>query len=202
MRTRVFAAVLDLANVQQMVHVRNALQACREWEKNGGGGSHCIEYGMKSSLEVVFCEPPVLIFMTSGAGHGGRGGQGEGQLLTGAGYGDLFEPAKLGCRGGAGLQPLTGGRGAGFIHMTIHDTMKVDGEISCNGEAGQNGGGGGSGGSVWIHTYNMQVKQGRDQASVQARGLKKAFSTSLVQVIGASISARLLLSVYMCPSQT
>ena len=142
--------------------------------------------------------PPILIFMTSGAGHGGRGGQGEGQLLTGAGYGDLFEPSELGCRGGAGLQPLTGGRGAGFIHMTIHDTMKVDGEISCNGEAGQNGGGGGSGGSVWIHTNNMQVKQGRDQASVQARGLKKAFSTSLVQVIGASISARLLLPMYKC----
>ncbi|KAK2190043.1 hypothetical protein NP493_91g04020 [Ridgeia piscesae] len=41
--------------------------------------------------------------------------------------------------------------------MTILKRMKVDGEVSSNGEAGPPGLGGGSGGTVYIHAELIQV---------------------------------------------
>ena len=94
-------------------------------------------------------------FSFSGGGHGGRGGQGA-ISTTGAAYGHLFEPDSRGCRGGAQTTG-THGKGGGVISMLVHERMKVDGEISCNGGHGSSGSGGGSGGSVLIQTGMMHV---------------------------------------------
>ena len=89
-----------------------------------------------------------------GAGHGGRGGRGTNQRKTGAAIGHLYEPQHLGCKGGGS----NGGRGGGVMALNVRDSLKIDGEVSANGEsASSNGNGGGSGGSVWISTNHMQV---------------------------------------------
>ncbi|XP_077861759.1 uncharacterized protein LOC144342564 [Saccoglossus kowalevskii] len=90
---------------------------------------------------------------SSGAGHGGRGGRGSNQRLTGAPYGHLYEPDHLGCNGGGTF----GGRGGGKMMITVSESLKIDGEISANGEDGQDSGsGGGSAGSIRINTTHLQ----------------------------------------------
>ena len=85
---------------------------------------------------------------SSGAGHGGNGGLGTHQSRVGAAFGNLYEPKLFGCRGGG-----NGGYGGGKLKVTVNDTMKVDGVISCNGATGSSGySGGGSGGSIWIES--------------------------------------------------
>ena len=72
----------------------------------------------------------MICFTPPGTGHGGHGGQSPSEPSTGMPYSDLFEPFEWGCRGGE-----TVGRGGGIIYMTIPDRMKIDGEVSSNGEA-------------------------------------------------------------------
>ena len=60
----------------------------------------------------------------------------------------------MGCKGGG----PKAGRGAGKMILNIAETLKIDGEISADGESStQYGNGGGSGGSIWIKTNLMQV---------------------------------------------
>ena len=96
-----------------------------------------------------------LIFFHLGAGHGGRGGQGGGQLTTGAPYGHLFEPSDRGCHGGG---DGNGGRGGGIVWLTVSGRLQVDGQVRSNGKSGTATGGGGSGGSVLIRTHLIQVR--------------------------------------------
>ena len=100
----------------------------------------------------------MLINVLQGAGHGGRGGQGQGQTKTGAPYGDLFEPVAVGCNGGIGSSAAGFGRGGGTIYLKINESLQVDGHVSVNGGAGSNRGGGGAGGSIWIDTQNISVR--------------------------------------------
>ncbi|KAI0232400.1 hypothetical protein LSAT2_017268 [Lamellibrachia satsuma] len=59
----------------------------------------------------------------------------------------------------------TGGRGGGIIYMTIPDRMKIDGEVSSNGEAGNPLSQGGSDSTVHIHPNLIQ-----GYAKVQTEG--------------------------------
>ena len=98
---------------------------------------------------------------SSGAGHGGNGGIGTQQARVGAAYGDLYEPKLFGCRGGG-----NGGFGGGKMKVTVNNTMKVDGVISCNGVSGTSAySGGGSGGSIWIEA-NLIRGYGQIQVSL------------------------------------
>ena len=90
-----------------------------------------------------------------GAGYGGRGGNGGGGL-GGSAYGSLLQPVDPGSGGGytanAGDgQP--GGAGGGTIQMNVAGTLRVDGQVTGNGNGGTPTGhysGGGSGGSLWL----------------------------------------------------
>ena len=90
----------------------------------------------------------------SGAGHGGRGGHGSGQALTGEPYGCLTHPVNHGCRGGS-ASTVAGGRGGGTIYLRVTGTLHNDGQISCNGEAGRSASGGGSGGSILMEDVGL-----------------------------------------------
>ena len=70
---------------------------------------------------------------SSGGGHGGRGGRGKGSLLTGAAYGDLYEPKRFGSKGGG----TKGGSGGGFIWFNVTYVIHIDGEVSANGGPGK-----------------------------------------------------------------
>ncbi|WAR26294.1 hypothetical protein MAR_011998 [Mya arenaria] len=89
---------------------------------------------------------------SSGGGHGGSGGRGEGETIGGSPYGDLYEPTMFGSAGGGD----GGGRGGGRIWLNVTDTLHIDGSVTANGDEGKtvfgNLAGGGSGGSIWIHT--------------------------------------------------
>ena len=84
---------------------------------------------------------------SSGGGHGGTSGPGEGSLLTGQSYGDLFRPHELGSSGGS----IEGGQGGGAIYLKVLSVLLIDGAIQANGgDSFGSVGGGGSAGSVWI----------------------------------------------------
>ena len=101
---------------------------------------------------------------SSGAGHGGTSGRGQGTELTGQPYGSLFEPRALGSAGGGGDN--ISGRGGGMIWFNVTNVMKIDGDVRSNGgDAAASSGGGGSGGSIWIH---CQIIRGK--GSIQANG--------------------------------
>lgn len=97
----------------------------------------------------------MIVLPMIGAGHGGRGGKGNVEKLTGAAFGNIFEPSNFGCQGGGSA----GGRGGGKMRLEVSGTMKIDGEVSANGgdAATGTGSGGGSGGSIWISVEHMQV---------------------------------------------
>lgn len=78
-------------------------------------------------------------------------------MLTGAPYGQIFEPTDLGCSGGKSLVSGSGGRGGGTIYLNVTKELQNDGEISCNGEPGTGASGGGSGGSILIDVHNIKV---------------------------------------------
>lgn len=92
-----------------------------------------------------------------GAGHGGRGGANTNNKLSGAPYGQVFEPTDRGCRGGDSSVTGFGGRGAGVVYLKVTNELQNDGEISCNGEAGAGAAGGASGGSILIDVANIKV---------------------------------------------
>ncbi len=90
---------------------------------------------------------------SSGGGHGGSGGLGEQQSLTGVAHGSYLEPRDFGCNGGYSIFPHRGGRGGGRLELEISDWLTIDGDISARGgDWGSIQAGGGSGGSVFIHT--------------------------------------------------
>ena len=103
---------------------------------------------------------------SSGAGHGGNGGMGSDQSRVGAAYGDLYEPANFGCKGGG-----SGSLGGGKMKLHVNETLKVDGTIICNAQtATGHYGGGGSGGSIWIVANRIQ-----GYGQVQVGLLSRAF---------------------------
>lgn len=74
------------------------------------------------------------------------------QSRVGTPFGNVYEPAHFGCRGGG-----RGGLGGGIIKMLVTGRLKIDGTIGCDGSSGQAGAsGGGSGGSIRIETNLMQ----------------------------------------------
>ena len=104
---------------------------------------------------------------SSGAGHGGNGGVGSQQARVGAAFGNLYEPKLFGCRGGG-----NGGFGGGKLKITVNNTMKIDGLISCNGAHGSSAySGGGSGGSIWIEA-NLIRGYGQIQVGSLAKVLE------------------------------
>ncbi len=96
-----------------------------------------------------------------GASHAGAGGDGSDSTTNGAEtlYGSSWPqgsgtgPTTLGSGGGGGYNSI-GGDGGGAIKISVNDTFTMNGDISVDGEAGEddgNGaGGGGSGGSIYI----------------------------------------------------
>lgn len=101
----------------------------------------------------------------SGPGYGGDqngssyGGYGEG--MNSYPYGDLFEPNKLGSKGGDCSSYNPGGNGGGAITLDVSNTLNIDGVITSEGEVISScsqptfNRGGGSGGSIWIDTLNL-----------------------------------------------
>jgi hypothetical protein len=92
----------------------------------------------------------------TGGGYGGVG-QGYGQTVGGAAYGSLVKPGDLGSGGGSTYE-ASGGAGGGAILLTVSGTLRVDGEVTADGEVGSNTGSGmyasfggsGSGGSIYL----------------------------------------------------
>lgn len=85
---------------------------------------------------------------SSGAGHGGTGGRGKGDVNVGTFYGNVFHPTSFGSAGGGGRSP-----GGGIIKITTRE-LHVDGSIESKGGFNKNdtNHGGGSGGSIYINT--------------------------------------------------
>lgn len=104
-----------------------------------------------------------------GGGYGGRGGGAAG----GGVYGSLEWPADYGSGGsngcgGGGASLGRGGNGGGLVHLTVADTLRIDGSLSANGENGEaqgRPGGGGSGGSVLIEAARLS-----GGGAIEARG--------------------------------
>ena len=73
----------------------------------------------------------------------------------------MYFPKYRGSRGGHGLTSQ-GGRGGGYIHLTISSHLLVDGTIDVDGShaepaASKVDAGGGSGGAVYIRYFNNSV---------------------------------------------
>ena len=93
------------------------------------------------------------IYGSSGGGYGGRGGRGTHAPVVGAAYGDLYEPLRFGSSGGG----RKSGRGGGVIWFNITNVIQIDGQVTANGDPGEDSvSGGGSGGSIWMHCYRMK----------------------------------------------
>lgn len=92
---------------------------------------------------------------SSGAGHGGYGGQGAGASAVGMPYGVIQQPVELGSGGGAGYDGA-GGAGGGSVKLVVGGNLRVDGAVSANGaSATNNRAGGGSGGSIWLSAGSL-----------------------------------------------
>jgi hypothetical protein len=83
-----------------------------------------------------------------GAGHGGRGGNGN-ECEGGATYGSVTGPTDFGS-GSSGT--ACGAAGGGTIRLEVGRALTVNGSITATGgnAACANGGSGGAGGSIWI----------------------------------------------------
>lgn len=88
-----------------------------------------------------------------GGAHGGHGGAPEPEV-GGLPHDSVYKPTHPGSGGGNG--DGLGGRGGGYLHWSIGETLWIDGEVTLEGENGQSGnGGGGSGGGIFIETMNF-----------------------------------------------
>jgi len=103
-----------------------------------------------------------------GAGHGGKGGDADasqGNDGPGSGgiiFGNATNPTDVGSGGGgSNLSAGVGGNGGGAITLNASDTLTINGDVTANGEAGDNvnsgpaAAGGGSGGSVRLLTTTL-----------------------------------------------
>ena len=99
---------------------------------------------------------PEAVWGAAGAGHGGRGSNGEGHLSPGGTpYGDPLSPTALGSGGGR-TPEFPGGAGGGAIRLVVSEDLRLDGVISADGlDAPYDFTGGGSGGSLWIETASL-----------------------------------------------
>jgi hypothetical protein len=89
-------------------------------------------------------------FSGGGGGHAGFGGSGYGGSAGGAAYDSPIQPVLPGSAGG--------GLGGGAIQMDVSKTLKIDGQLACDGAAGSistGGSGGGSGGSIWLNVGTL-----------------------------------------------
>ncbi len=90
----------------------------------------------------------------SGAGHGGYGGYpSTNQTSAGSAYDTASSPLYAGSGGGGPSSgyPSVGGRGGGFLSLSLTGNLQVDGNLSANAGTGSGtGGGGGAGGTVKI----------------------------------------------------
>ena len=89
-----------------------------------------------------------------GGGYGGSGARGY-SGLGGETYGSVATPEEFGSGGGtATYYGVSGGRGAGALRLTVGGTLKLDGELTTDGNDGMTsssyGSGGGAGGSVYV----------------------------------------------------
>ncbi|CAH1775844.1 unnamed protein product, partial [Owenia fusiformis] len=93
----------------------------------------------------------------SGGAHGGRGGRPASGYYSAMSYGSIYLPNTKGSGGGAPVHGLAG-RGGGIFLIEVHETMRIEGRLHSNGEAGQGthgSGGGGAGGSILVYTHNL-----------------------------------------------
>ncbi|PIK61100.1 hypothetical protein BSL78_01925 [Apostichopus japonicus] len=107
---------------------------------------------------------------TAGSGGGskrliliGNVGAEVGGGSTSQGFGSVCTPSTM--QRGLGTSSGTAGSGGGTILMTIRDTLRVEGELRVNGEAGTGYSGGGSGGSILGYLNHLD-----GAGSVQALG--------------------------------
>ncbi|WAR26297.1 TENX-like protein [Mya arenaria] len=88
-----------------------------------------------------------------GAAHGGHGGAPKPDV-GGTPYNSVYMSTHPGSGGGNG--DGQGGRGGGYLHWIVGETLWIDGEVTLEGEDGQMGnGGGGSGGGIYIQVMNF-----------------------------------------------
>ncbi len=80
-----------------------------------------------------------------GAGHGGRGGKGNGAQTYSHAYGSASAPLHPGSGGGA--SHANGSAGGGAVRVAASGLVRIDGTVSAAGITGQ---GSGSGGSIYI----------------------------------------------------
>jgi hypothetical protein len=122
----------------------------------------------------------------SGAGHGGRGGDGS-SLPGGITYGSIFEPIDMGSGGGF---LSGGGHGGGAIRISAAGAANILGTItSGGGHATGFNAGGGSGGSIWI-----------DADSITGDGIIRADGgNSLTTNTGAGGGGRIALNAESIP---
>ena len=96
------------------------------------------------------------VYVAAGAGHGGDGGNGDGGLLGGPGYGSVMNPTEPGSGGGnATVYGIAGGAGGGVLRLSVGGTLTINGRVAVDGGHGQSAynqavSGGGSGGSIWL----------------------------------------------------
>lgn len=70
----------------------------------------------------------------SGASHGGRGGRGQSYIEAVDAYGTIYVESTWGSGGGSYVaNGKNGGRGGGFVHLYVKDTVTISGRISANG---------------------------------------------------------------------
>jgi RHS repeat-associated protein/uncharacterized repeat protein (TIGR01451 family) len=123
---------------------------------------------------------------THGPGGGAYGGwAGNGNTAPGGSpYGGVLQPARLGSGGGSG-NGTAGGAGGGAIHLSISDTLIVNGTLAADGGAGAtstfDAGGGGSGGSLWIEAGRVQ-----GQGIIRANGGSGGATGSYARAGGGS----------------
>ena len=109
---------------------------------------------------------------TVGGGHGGKGGRGGTTARGGMAYDDEFRPYQAGSGGGGSYNQYTmGGFGGGLVHVSaVNGTIRVDGTVSADGEAGTLGNGfagGGSGGTIFLEAKSFA---GGENAVLTAKG--------------------------------
>jgi len=119
-----------------------------------------------------------------GGGHGGRGGTGSTDAPGGDAYGSVTAPVTLGS-GGGGTGSVRGGYGGGAMRLDVKGTLRVDGAIRSNGEAGLGTpaypSGGGAGGSLWIGGGRLE---GTTNGAIAANGGDGLFSIGFTSGAG------------------